>query len=167
MGAGTRRKGLVGPLDDALGSDVGPGAGGHLAKHHQAEALQVAEVLPRGPARDQVRVGHEDPGRPLVGGEHPHGLPALHQKGFVPLQVPQTVHQGVEGLPTPGRPPRPAVDDEVLRPLRVLQVVLQHAQEGLLAPSLAAQLGPPGGLHATHETPLGGWRRSDIGLRAV
>ena len=34
-------EGLVGALDDALGADVDPRAGGHLAVHHQAERDRV------------------------------------------------------------------------------------------------------------------------------
>ena len=40
---------LVGALHDALAADVDPGAGRHLAVHHQALAIELAEVLPVSP----------------------------------------------------------------------------------------------------------------------
>ena len=42
-------EGLVGALDDALAADVDPRAGGHLAVHHQALAIELVEVLPASP----------------------------------------------------------------------------------------------------------------------
>src|SRR5690606_8679980 len=47
-------EGLVGALHDALAADVDPRAGGHLAVHHQALAVELVEVLPVGPGRHQV-----------------------------------------------------------------------------------------------------------------
>ena len=44
-------KGLVGALHDALTADVDPAAGGHLAVHHQALAIELVEVFPVGPVR--------------------------------------------------------------------------------------------------------------------
>ena len=40
---------LVGALHDALGADVDPRAGGHLAVHRQAERLEPAELVPGRP----------------------------------------------------------------------------------------------------------------------
>src|SRR5678809_461568 len=37
-----------------------PGPGRHLAVHHEALAVQLVEVLPRGPGRHQHRIGDED-----------------------------------------------------------------------------------------------------------
>jgi hypothetical protein len=36
-------EGLVGALHDALAADVDPGAGGHLAEHHQALAIELVK----------------------------------------------------------------------------------------------------------------------------
>ena len=69
-------EGLVGALKDALGADVDPGPGRHLAVHHQAAALQVPEVLPGGPVRHQVGVGDEHARRVARGcANTPTGLP--------------------------------------------------------------------------------------------
>src|SRR5690606_9575225 len=45
-------EGLEGALEDALGGDVDPGAGRHLAVHHQALGLELAELGPGGPVAD-------------------------------------------------------------------------------------------------------------------
>ena len=63
-------KGLVGALHNALGADVDPAAGGHLAVHHQASAVELVEVLPVGPFGHQVGVGQQHAGRPGVGAKH-------------------------------------------------------------------------------------------------
>ena len=47
-------EGLVGSLHDALRADIDPGAGRHLAIHHEALAIELVELLPGRPsaARD-------------------------------------------------------------------------------------------------------------------
>src|SRR6266513_83929 len=42
-----RGESLVGPLENALGPDVDPGAGRHLPVHGQPELLEAAELFPR------------------------------------------------------------------------------------------------------------------------
>ena len=64
--AGRLGERLVRALQDALRADVDPRSGGHLAVHHQARPLELAEVLPGRPLADEVRVGDEDARRPGV-----------------------------------------------------------------------------------------------------
>ena len=78
---------LVGALQDALGADVDPGAGRHLAVHGQAEVLQAAELLPGRPLRDQVGVGDEHAGGPLVRSHDADGLAGLDEERLVVLEV--------------------------------------------------------------------------------
>ncbi len=85
LGDGGER--LVRALDDALGADVDPRAGGHLAVHGEARALQPAELGPVRPVRHQVGVGDQHPRRPLVGPHHPDRAAGLDQHGLVGLQV--------------------------------------------------------------------------------
>src|ERR1700693_668027 len=47
---------LVRPLQDPLGADVDPRAGGHLAEHRQALRLEPPELLPRPPLRHEQRI---------------------------------------------------------------------------------------------------------------
>jgi hypothetical protein len=49
-------EGFVRALHDALRADVDPRAGRHLAVHHQALLIELVEVLPRRPVRDEVGV---------------------------------------------------------------------------------------------------------------
>ena len=95
---------LVGALQDALGADVDPRAGGHLAVHGQAERLQPAELLPVGPVGDEVGVGDEHPGRPLVGAEDADRLAGLDEQGLVALQVLQRCGRSRRSAPSCGRP---------------------------------------------------------------
>jgi hypothetical protein len=50
----SRGKCLERSLHDSLGADVNPGAGGHLAVHHQAGAFEFVELLPVRPVAYQI-----------------------------------------------------------------------------------------------------------------
>ena len=135
---------LIGALDDSLGGDVDPRAGGHLAVHRQAGALELAELLPRRPVGDEVRVGDEDPRRVAGGAEDADGLAALHEQRLVVAQLAQLGHDGVERLPAARRPPGAAVDDEVVGVLGHVgvEVVHEHPQGCFLLPAAAGELCP-------------------------
>ena len=70
---------LEGALQDALGADVDPRAGGHLAEHGQALGLEPAELVPGGEARHQQRVGDQHPRGARVGAEDGDRLAALDE----------------------------------------------------------------------------------------
>ena len=103
---GHRGEGLVGALDDALGADVDPRAGRHLAVHREAEVLEPAELGPGGPVADQVGVGDEHPRRPLVGLHHAHRPPGLHEHRLVGLERGERAHHRVEATSSRARPGR-------------------------------------------------------------
>ena len=148
-GAGDRAEGLVRALQDALRADVDPRAGGHLAVHGEAELLEPAELGPRRPVADEVRVGDEHARRPLVGAEHADRLARLHEQRLVGLEVLERAHDRVERLPVAGGLARAAVDDEVLGALGDLgvEVVHEHAQGRLGLPALRGELGAARGAH--------------------
>ena len=137
------RERLVRALEDPLGADVDPGPRGHLAVHHQALLLELPEDVPGGPLAHEVRVGDQDPRRPLVGAEDRDRLARLDEERLVVGEAPQLADDRVERLPAAGRPAGPAVDDEVvgvLRDLRV-EVVHEHPQDGLLLPAAGGERG--------------------------
>ena len=139
-------EGLEGALEDALGADVDPRAGGHLAVHRQAEVLEPAELLPVGPVADQVGVGDQHARRPLVGAEDADRLAALHEHRLVVGQGGQRAHEGVVGLPVARGLAGAAVHHQlggVLGVLRV-EVVHQHPQRRLGLPRARGQLGAVG-----------------------
>ena len=141
-----RAEGLVGALQDALGADVDPTAGGHLPVHDEPFPLPAVEVLLGGPMGHDVAVGQQHAWRVGVGAEDSHRLAGLHEERLVRLQVPQRGEDGLEAVPVARRPPATAVDDEVVGVeghLRV-QVVLEHAIGGLDLPVLAGQFGAAG-----------------------
>ena len=76
-------EGFVGSLEDALGTDVDPGPGGHLAEHHEALFVQFTEVFPGGPVADQVGISDEYPGGVGMGAEYAHGFSGLDEESFV------------------------------------------------------------------------------------
>jgi hypothetical protein len=135
-------EGLERALNDALAADVDPAAGGHLAVHEQALAVELVEVLPRGPARNEVRVGDQHARRVRVRLEDADRLARLDQQRFVVLQVPERREDVVEAVPVARRAPDAAVDHEVLRILGDLriEVVLDHPVRGLGQPALARAL---------------------------
>ena len=77
------RKGLVRPLEDALGADVDPASGGHLPEHRQPLGLEPPELVPRRPARDEQRVRDQDARRALVRAEDADRLAALDEQRLV------------------------------------------------------------------------------------
>ena len=139
--AGGRGEGLVGALEDALAPDVDPGAGRHLAVHHQPGRVELAEVLPGRPLRDEVRVGDQHARRELVRLERRDGLARLHEQRLVVAQRHQFADDRVVALPVARRLADAAVHDEVLGALRDVrvQVVLEHAQRRLLLPAASAR----------------------------
>ena len=137
-----RGEGLVGALQDALGADVDPRAGGHLAVHGQAELLEAAELLPGRPLRDQVGVGDEHSRRPFVRPQDADGLAGLDEQGLVVVEVLEGFdYRGVR-VPAAGGAAGAAVDDELVGMFGHLgvEVVHQHAHRGFLRPALAAAL---------------------------
>ncbi len=135
-------EGLVGALDDALGADVDPGTGGHLAVHGQALLIQLVEMIPGRPVGHQVGIGDQDPRRILVGPEHADRLAGLDQQGFGLFQAFQRGNDAVEVVPCAGRAADAAVDDQLMRVFRHvrMQVVHKHAQRSLRQPGLGIQL---------------------------
>ena len=136
-------EGLVGALQDPLGADVDPGAGGHLAEHHQPALLEAVEVLPGGPGRHQVGVGDEHPRRLRVGAHHPDRLAGLDQQALLLAQGEQRLHDPPRGRRVAGRLPGAAVDHQLLGQLGHLgvEVVQEHAQRRLGLPRAGVQRG--------------------------
>src|SRR5947209_8956032 len=132
-----RSERLIRPLDDPLGSDVRPSAGRHLTVHREAQLLELVERLPVRPLRDEVRIRDKDPRRVAVRLEDRDRLPALHDEGLVVAEGLERLDDAVECVPVPRRLPRASIDDEIVRLLRVLEVVLEHPEDGLLPPALA------------------------------
>ena len=134
---------LVGALDDPLRGDVDPRAGGHLAVHRQALALQLAEVLPGRPVRDEVGVRDQDAGRVARRAEDADRLAGLDEQRLVVLEAPELGDDRVERVPAARRAAGSAVHDQVVGILGHLgvEVVHQHPQRGFLLPSLAGELG--------------------------
>ena len=136
------REGLVGALQDALRTDVDPAAGGHLPVHGKAERVEAPELVPVRPVGHQVCVGDEHAGRLGVRREDADRLAAGDEKRLVVAQTPQRRGDRVERLPAARRLAGAAVDDELVGSFRDLgvEVVVEHAQGGLLLPALAADL---------------------------
>ena len=130
-------EGLVGALHDALGADVDPGPGGHLAVHHEALAVELVEVIPGRPVRHEVGIGDQHAGRVRVGAEDAHRLAGLHQQRLVGFEPPQRRHDAVEAVPVAGGAADAAVDHELAGLLGHvgIEVVHEHAQGRLGEPA--------------------------------
>ena len=134
-----RAERLVRALHDPLRTDVDPGAGSHLPVHHQPLALELAEVLPGGPAPDEIGVRDEHARGTGVRAEHRNRFSALHEQRLVILQRAQRRHDRVEGLPAARGAPRAAIHHQLVRSFSDvrIEVVHQHSKGRLLLPSLA------------------------------
>ena len=161
-------EGFVGALDDALRADVDPGSGGHLPVHHQSLAVQLVEVVPVRPVRDQVRVGDQYARCVGMGAEHPHRLAGLDQKRFVLVQGAQSGEDLVEAFPVARSAADAAVHHQIFRPLGNfrIQVVLQHPVGGFDRPCLASQCGSArGSNHARRMRSVARWRLGSVHAR--
>ena len=104
---GDRGERLVGALHDALGADVDPRAGGHLAVHGQAELLEPAELRPGGPVADQVASWRSAPAAPTRGCAcTPTGRPDWTSIVSSASSVVQGADHRVERRASRGRPGR-------------------------------------------------------------
>ena len=130
-------QGFKGSLDDTLRADVFPGTGRILGEHSQVFILQVIEDLPG--CFHNVGIGHDHPGGQPMSLEYGYRHTGLDDEGFVVLQFHQRSDDGVIALPVAGAFANAAIDHQPLRCLGVFHVVLQHAQQALLFPALAAQ----------------------------
>ena len=92
-------EGFVGALQNSLGADVNPRAGGHLAVHDQAAPVEFVEVRLGRPMRHQVAVGDEHARGVRMGAQDAHRFARLHEQRFVGFELSQTIHDGIESLP--------------------------------------------------------------------
>ena len=135
-------EGLVGPLNDALGADVDPGARRHLAEHHQALAVEQIEVLPVGPVRHQIGIGDQHAWRVGMGAKHPDRLAGLHQQGFIAFEPFQSCDDAIETFPVARGAADAAIDDEFARlfPDLGIEIVHQHAHRSFRLPRFGGKL---------------------------
>ena len=99
-------EGLVGALNDALRADVDPGAGRHLAVHHQALAIEFVEMVPGRPFRHQVGIGDQHAGRVRVGAEDADRLARLDQQRLVVLRAAAASRRSCRSSPSRAPPGR-------------------------------------------------------------
>ena len=166
MPARELRESLVGALKDALGADIDPAAGRHLAVHRQAAILEITEVVPGRPCRHEEGIGDDDARRPRVRSEDGNGFARLHDECLVVLQPPQRLDDRIECLPAARRPAAAAVDDEIVGTLGDLriEIVHQHPERRLLRPRFAGACGASRGADGTTDDAHGRCR-TDVGRR--
>src|SRR5438132_11431904 len=88
--------------------------------------------------------------------EHRDRLAALDDERFVVAEALEGLDDPTERVPIPSGFPGAPIDDELVRLLRVLEVVLEHPQDRLLPPAFAPERRPAGrldSLHAAHDSP--------------
>src|SRR5207249_1170818 len=113
----------------------------HLAVHRQSGIFEPAELLPRRPPRDDECIGDEHSRRPFVSAKNADGFSGLDEEGLVLLEARERREDAVERGPRACGATGPAVDDEILGALRHVgvEVVLDHAERGLLRPTETVQ----------------------------
>ena len=135
-------------LQDALRADVDPRAGGHLAVHHQAARLELAEVAPRSPSSaDEVRVRDQHARRVGVRPEDADRLARLHEQRLVVARARAaraTIASKPPSCARPCRCRRRRRDPRGRSATSGSRLFMQHAQRGFLHPALAGELVPRG-----------------------
>ena len=149
-------EGLVRALHDALAADVDPRAGRHLAVHHEPLAIELVEVVPGGPAADEVRVRDQDARRVRVRAEHADGLARLHQQRFVVAEFAQAAHDAVVAFPVACGAADAAVHDQLVRAFGDvrIEVVHQHAQRRFGEPAARGEFRAMGSADRTSLGPV-------------
>ena len=104
-------EGFIGALENALRADVNPTPRRHLAVHHQAQALELAEFFPGGPVAHQIGVGNQHARSSFVRLENSHRLSRLHQERLIIAEALQRRDDGVVARPIARRLARAAIDD--------------------------------------------------------
>ncbi len=137
-------EGLVGALHDPLAADIDPGAGGHLAVHHEAEAIELVELFPSRPVRHEVRIGDQNARRIGMRAEDADRLAGLDEQRLVGLKLSERRDNAVEALPVARGAADAAVDDELARPLRHLrvEVIHEHSKRRLGQPGFRRDFRP-------------------------
>src|SRR5690242_4622519 len=93
---GTER--LVGALQDPLTADVDPRPGRHLSIHRETETFELAELLPRRPAPDEIAVRDQHAGCSALRAKYRNRLSALHEQGLVSIEPTKCRDDRVECL---------------------------------------------------------------------
>ncbi len=134
---------FIGALDDALGANVDPRTGCHLAIHHETLAIELIEMVPIGPVRYEVGVGNQNARGIGVGAEHADGFSRLHEQGVVVIQRSEFGDDAVKVVPGARRAPDAAVDNQFVRAFGDVgvQVVHEHAHRRFGQPALGRDVG--------------------------
>jgi hypothetical protein len=137
------RQGFVRSLQDPLRADVDPAAGGHLSEHDEPAPVELVEVIPSRPTRDEIGVREQHPRRVRMGREHRDRLARLDDQRLVVFETLQGAQDRGQRFPVAGGFADAAVDDQVLRPLGDfrIEVVAEHAESCFLQPALAVERG--------------------------
>src|SRR2546427_12936795 len=115
-----------------------------------------------------MRVGDQDARSVALRPEYGDRLAALDDERFVVAEALEGLDDPTERVPIPSGFPGAPIDDELVRLLRVLEVVLEHPQDRLLPPAFAPERRPAGrldSLHASHARPWTDWSLSDFHAR--
>ena len=147
MLAGCGGESFVGALQNSLRADVNPAAGGHLAVHHQAGAIELVKISPVAPVADEIGIGDKHARSVGVRAKNTDGLAGLDQESFVIFERTERGDDGVVGTPIASGFAAAAVDDQVFGLFGDfgIEVVHQHAQGGFLLPAFAGKSCAAGG----------------------
>ena len=121
-------KRLIGALHNALGADVNPRPGGHLAIHRQTLFIQFVEMVPSCPMRHQIGIGDQHARSIFVGAKYAHRFARLHQQGFIIIQIAQGGDDFIKILPRARGAADAAIHHQFMRVFGHIgmQVVHQH-----------------------------------------
>src|ERR1700687_1140555 len=100
-------------------------------------------MLPRRPASDEIAVRDQHARSASVCAENADWFAALHEQRLVVAERPELADDGVVAFPVARGLSRPAVHNQILRPLGHIRIEVVHQQpeRGFLVPSLARDAG--------------------------
>ncbi len=135
-------EGFIGALHDALAADIDPRAGSHLPVHHQPGAIELVELLPRGPMGNDVGICDQHPRCVGMGAKDAHRLAGLDQQRLVIAEGLQRGDNAIIAAPVARRAADAAIDHQLLRLFRDLgiEIIHQHAHGSFTLPAFGRDL---------------------------
>ena len=104
--------------------------------------FEAAKFWPVSPISHEIGICDENSGRPFVGLENPDRLSRLDEQSLIIFKFGERAHDGIKGGPVPSRLACTPIDDQFLWVFSNggIQIVVEHSDRSLLAPTLCAHL---------------------------
>ena len=140
---------FISTLNNTLRSDVYPRTRSHLPIHHQPLLIEIIEVIPICPVRDDVRIRNQNPRRVFMRSKYANWFARLDDQCFLFAERFQRIQNLVEIRPGARGPANATIDNQLIGVFGniSIEIVLHHSERRLSRPSQTGELGSGWGLN--------------------